>query len=88
MITETQVREMYAENRKTIMSAVRKLPSVYSLEVAFYEDGKVCISNPILPGAYMPWDPDFMVSYKARKFMKFSELDEIMNERIAYAKLE
>lgn len=88
MITEAKVREMYDENKKSIMSAVRKLPSDSHLEVAFYESGKVWISEPMQSGSYMAWNPDFTVQFSANKFMKYEEMNEILNERISFVELD
>lgn len=87
MITEIEVRKMYKKNREEIRAHVRKLPEDCFLEVAFYESGRVWISDPIQPYAFMTWNPGFMVQYKANPKLTFKELDSIFEERISYVEL-
>lgn len=87
MITGNKVINLFELNKKDILKAVRKLPTDSHLEVAFYESGKVWISDPLKGGAYMAWKPDFSVQFTANKFVSYSELLETVQERIQYVEL-
>lgn len=77
-----RIKELYEKNKKEIMKAVRKLPAGFYLEVAFYESGRVWISQPLNGGAYMDWHPDFFVQYHADRFASYKGLEEGIDERI------
>ena len=90
MLTEETIREMYQENREIIRKEVLALPNGYMVEVGFFRNGNVVISNPIPPrpmNYFIDWSPAFTMSLHASKSMSYETLDDEF-ERAISAEIE
>ena len=82
MITERQIKSMYRANRDKIRIAIKALPEQGSLEVGFFESGKVVISQPITnEGAWMPWSVALSLSFDKR-ISSYVKQDESFKEQL------
>ena len=77
MVNEQDIQEMYQTNRKAIMSAVRKLSTGKHLEVGFFENGKVLITDQMDQHSCADWKQAIIsVLYLHDRFFTYEKQDE------------
>jgi hypothetical protein len=77
LVNEQDIREMYQTNRKAIMNAVRKLSTGKHLEVGFFENGKVLITDQMGQHSYADWKQAIIsVLYQHDRFFTYEKQDE------------